>query len=326
MRQLLASVCVLGLSGCLYPGGDPPFQRLGAHPGDSPHTIRVENRARHYILHLPPGDVWSVPHPLVLMLHGTGSSAQRMPGQTGLDQAADQRGMIVAYPDGTGRSPITETWHPGHCCGYALKTHAQDVGFIRALITELRKGLDIDPTRVYVAGFSDGAMMVFRLGCDLASEVAAIAPVAGRMPDMRCHPARPLPVLAIGGTADDELRSDHARYTHPGSYPYAFSLRASVAYWAGINQCTTPSERTPVGRHWEDRYLGCSEGADVILYSISGGRHAWPGGHKGWIFSPAPVSDFNATEVILDFFLRHRLTPKIEGQAVPGGHRQFRGD
>lgn len=313
MRHLLASACLLGLFGCLYPGPDPPFRRLAAHAGDSPHTVRVDNATRHYILHLPPGDVWSVPHPLVLMLHGTGSSAQRMPRQTGMDLAADQRGMVVAYPDGTGWWPITETWHTGHCCGYALEHRSQDVRFIRTLIAELRQKLDIDSTRVYIAGFSDGAMMAFRLGCDLASEIAAIAPVAGRMPDVRCRPSRPLPVLGIGGTDDDELRKDHARYTHPGSYPYAYSLRASMAYWAAINQCAAPPERTPVGRHWEDRYLQCSNGADVILYTISGGEHAWPGGHKGWIFSPPPVRDFNATEVILDFFQRHRLTPSTTG-------------
>src|SRR5512143_2615791 len=107
--------CLVWLSGCLYVAPDPPFQRSAAHSGDSPHTIRVGRATRHYILHLPPGDVWSVARPLVLVLHGTGSSAQRMPGQTGFDDAADRRGLIVAYPDGTGRWPVARTWHTGRC-------------------------------------------------------------------------------------------------------------------------------------------------------------------------------------------------------------------
>lgn len=316
-RLLLLGAIFCG--GCLYPTLDPPFRRVQTHAGNSPHTIQVGKSVRHYILHLPPGDVWSSPHPLLVMLHGTGSSAQRMPAQTGLDKAADPRGMIVAYPDGTGRRPIQETWHTGHCCGYALENRVEDVRFIQTLIGGLERELDIDTTRIYVAGFSDGGMMTFRLGCDLAGTVAAIAVVGGRMPDVRCHPARPLPVLAIGGDDDDELRKDHARYTHQGSYPYAWSIRASIAYWASIAQCNPTPERTPVGRHWEERYTHCVDDADVRLYTISGGHHAWPGGRKGWLLSPAPVKDFAASEIILDFFQRHRL-PAVAGtdaRAVP---------
>jgi polyhydroxybutyrate depolymerase len=305
------------LASCLSPAPDAPLRRPAARAGDSPHTLEVGQANRHYLLHLPPGDVWSIPHPLLLMLHGTGSSAQRMPGQTGLDAAADERGLIVAYPDGTGWWPLQETWHTGRCCGYALENRVQDVRFIRELIQALRAELDVDSTRIYVAGFSDGGMMTFRLACDLASDIAAVAVVAGRMPDVRCRPARPVPVVAIGGNDDEELRDDHARYTHPGSYPYAFSMEASVAYWAGIDQCDAVPERTPVGRHWEDRYRHCRDSSDVILYTVTGGRHAWPGGRRGWLFSPAPVGDFNATEVILDFLARHRLAPPPPASARP---------
>jgi polyhydroxybutyrate depolymerase len=303
-RLLLLTTLLCG--GCLYPALDPPFSRNQAHEGDSPHSIQVGNSLRHYILHLPPGDVWSVRHPLLVMLHGTGSSAQRMPGQTGLGAAADPRGIIVAYPDGTGRWPIRETWHTGHCCGYALENRVEDVQFIQDLIGALVRELDVDTSRIYVAGFSDGGMMTFRLGCELAGTIAAIAVVAGRMPDVRCRPARPLPVLAIGGNHDDELRKDHARYTHPGSYPYAWSIQASVGFWASIDQCDPVPERISAGKHWEERYAHCVDDTDVTLYTISGGEHAWPGGRKGWLFSPAPVKDFDATDVILDFFERHR--------------------
>lgn len=307
MQRLLLLPLGLILTGCLAQQEAFPLDRGRAHAGDEPHSIVVDGKPRHFLLHLPPGDVWSVPRPLVLMLHGTGSSSDRMPGQTGLDDQADRRGLIVAYPDGTGRWPMARTWHTGRCCGLALEQRVDDVNFIRALIAELRAKLDVDSSRIYLAGFSDGGMMTFRLGCELAGQLAAIAVVAGRMPDVYCRPARPLPVLGFGGTDDEELRDDHARYTHPGSYPYAFSLGASMAYWATLNQCHLPGERTPVGRHWELRYDGCAEAADVILYTITGGQHAWPGGRKGFLFSPKPVGDLSATDLILDFFERHTL-------------------
>jgi polyhydroxybutyrate depolymerase len=152
-----------------------------------------------------------------------------MPEQTGMDAAADRRGLIVAYPDGPGHWPFARTWHTGRCCALALEKDVDDVAFIRALITDLRAKLAMDSSRIHVTGFSDGAMMTFRLGCELADQVAAITVVAGRMPDVHFRPARPLPVLGFGGTGDEELRDDHARYTHPGAYHYAFSLSASMA-------------------------------------------------------------------------------------------------
>ena len=318
MRRLFPAVLPLTLLvGCLAQPEAFPLTRGQVQPGDEPHSLEVAGHRRHYLLHLPPGDLWSVARPLILLLHGTGSSSARMPEQTGMDAAADRRGLIVAYPDGTGHWPFARTWHTGRCCGLALEKGVDDVAFIRALITELRAKLAVDSSRIYVAGFSDGGMMTFRLGCELADQVAAIAVVAGRMPDVRCRTARPLPVVGFGGTVDEELRDDHARYTYPGSYPYAFSLGASMAYWAVINQCRLPGERVPRGRHWELRYAGCADDADVILYTITGGEHAWPGGRKGFIFSPAPVSDLVATDLILDFFQRHPLPAQVALPVAP---------
>jgi polyhydroxybutyrate depolymerase len=311
LRPCRLALLALGFAaaGCVeVPAGTP----LGAQdvvPGDATHSLDVAGHVRRYILHLPPGKPGVGGWPLVLALHGTGSSADRLAGQSGLSAAADGRGLVVAYPDGTGRFPFAHTWHTGRCCGFALENRVDDVGFIRALLDELERKLPIDTTQVFVAGFSDGAMMTFRLGCELAGRLRAIAPVAGRMPDVACHPARSLPVIAFGGTADDELATDFDRYIHPGSYAYAYSLRASMDYWAEEDGCPLEPQLAPDGRHTTERWAPCSDGSEVVLYSVTGGEHAWPGGKKGFLFSPAPVEDLDATALILDFFRAHAVSP-----------------
>jgi poly(3-hydroxybutyrate) depolymerase len=54
-----------------------------------------------------------------------------------------------------------------------------DVSFIRALIDKLEHDYPVDPKRVYIAGISNGAMMSYRLACELSDKIAAITPVEG---------------------------------------------------------------------------------------------------------------------------------------------------
>ena len=72
------------------------------------------------------------------------------------------------------------TWNADNCCGYAHRQNVDDVGFISALIEELVADYQVDPSRVSVTGFSNGAMMTFRLACELSGKIAAAAPYAGR--------------------------------------------------------------------------------------------------------------------------------------------------
>ena len=78
-----------------------------------------------------------------------------------------------------------------------MSTHEEntnDVAFIAALIDHLIKKFNADPKRVYATGMSNGAMMSYRLGCELSGKIAAIAPVAGNIPKnliQLCSPSLP---------------------------------------------------------------------------------------------------------------------------------------
>jgi polyhydroxybutyrate depolymerase len=135
----------------------PVGQTEPPEPGDATRSLVYAGIERTYVLHIPAGYDATRPTPLVLAFHGIGLNAEEMIRISGLNEQADISGFIVAYPNGTGEN---KSWNGGHCCGEAAKNNVDDVGFVRALIDELAALINIDPSRVYATGFSNGAIMV----------------------------------------------------------------------------------------------------------------------------------------------------------------------
>src|SRR5208283_5330998 len=226
---------------------------------------------------------------------------------TGNSEKADQEGFVVAYPNGSGRLKTRLlTWNSGNCCGYAMDQNVDDVGFIRALIDELVKTRAIDPRRVYVTGMSNGGMMTYRLGCELSDKIAAIAPVAGALNVEACQPANPVSVIIFHGTADEHVLYNggepikkvdrHARVDKSVSY--------AVSFWVKHDGCSETPQRSEKGSVRTDIYGGGKGGAEVVLYTVNGGGHAWPGG-QAYLLGTEPTREISATDLMWDFFVRH---------------------
>ena len=126
---------------------------------------------------------------------------------TGFDRIAARDGIIAVYPDGTARLPGIRflTWNAGHCCGAAMEANVDDVGFIGAIIDALVSNGRADPSRVYVTGMSNGAMMAHRLGRELSTKLAAIAPVVGAVFGDEPPPRAPVPAFVIVGAEDQSV-------------------------------------------------------------------------------------------------------------------------
>lgn len=237
-------------------------------------------RPRWWLVHEP--ETGKKPRPLVLVLHGGGGdpfNAERMSAMSAL---ADREGFLAVYPAGTGRffGRRFLTWNAGSCCGYALKSGADDTGFLSALVGRLVKEGRADQKRVYVTGLSNGGMMSHRLACERADLVAAAAPVAGTIGIPNCKSSRPVPILIIHGKADEHV-------------PYAGG-RAPARF----------SERDRVDRSVEEvASIWRKAGSEVKLLIHEGG-HIWPGGTPGLRFGNVdPVlPEPKASEEIWAFF------------------------
>lgn len=258
-------------------------------PGDYYDSLMLRNYPRWFKLHVPPGYQPGEPMALVFNLHGLGSDLDQQELLSEMSAKADEAGFIVVYPQ-AGAS----VWNV-----QAGDVGAIDVNFFREMIDYLRGKLSIDPRRIYATGFSNGGGMAHRLACDLSDLIAAIAPVAGaHMPNQPCQPERPVPVLAIHGTAD--LFAPYADDQVGHNIP-----RWAVG-WAARNQCGPEPESSQRGRMTVDTWVNCQAGATVRLYSVEGMGHAWPGTSQEGL-SGQGAQDIVANDLIWEFFEAHPM-------------------
>jgi len=280
----------------------------GVGAGAAERTMRHGGRERTYLVH--DFGRGRAPAPVVIVLHGGGGNAENAVRMTGFDPIAARDGFIVVYPNGTARLPRARflTWNAGHCCAAAMEAHVDDVGFIGAIIDALVSNGRANPTRVYVTGMSNGAMMAHRVGRELSTRVAAIAPVVGAVFGDEPPPRTPVPAFIVVG-AEDQI-------VPPGGGP--LQLRAilggqsaadrdvapaiaQAAYWAGHNGCGEPT-RTQGKAISRLEWRHCTSGAPVVYQSVAGNGHAWPGGEPGREGAALPTRDFDASAEMWEFF------------------------
>ena len=297
-------------SGCAHP----------AAAGTTTQALQVGSTVRTYRLAVPSG---AGPFGLVLNFHGLGSNAVEEAVYSQLEQQGPADGEVVATPQGTGSTPFFDFLPNVEFHDLFPNVEIpDDVAFSGQLIDHLEQTLCIDPTRVYSTGISDGAALSTLLGCRLAGRLAAIAPVAGINLVAACPHGTPLSVMAFHGTADALVP-----YNGGNLSPVLFGLPSSpvptaVASWARRDHCgTKPSTRSIGSQVTEATYLGCSNGTQVILYTILGGGHTWPGS-PFIVPGLGPVtSQINAADLMLAFFRPHDAARRDLRQAGDGGDR-----
>lgn len=280
-----------------------------AASGLTRQTLTYDGLERSYLFFLPSHYTPAQKTPLLLVLHGGGGFAENMSRMTPeLTAYADEKNVIVVYPSGTGPLPDRLlTWNAGACCGSALDNNIDDAGFIRTLITQLQGQYNIDSRRIMAAGFSNGAMMSFRLGCELSDVLSGIGPVSGAL-DITCKPKEPVSVLMFNGTADQHVLylggqgSEQADRRHPPRTDR--SVSETVAFWKQKDGCPAKGTHQVSGHIIEDAFTSCQAGTSVVLYTIEGGGHAWPGG-QAYRGGAEPTQELSASKTIIDFLLSH---------------------
>jgi polyhydroxybutyrate depolymerase len=287
-----------------------PEQATG-EVGWAARTLVSGGRERCYVLYVPPGYDSGQPMPVVFSFHGFLSNPESQALISGWHRLAAEEDFLVAYPQG---QKFPQRWDSGATWGNSI---VDDVQFFRDMLDDLSSVATVDRSRVYVNGFSNGGGMTVRLGCEVADLIAAMGTVAAAVvPVDDCSPTRPVPVMAFHGTADPVVPYEgsemHGRLLRWGTSAtnaptYFVGAEDWVATWAEGNGCDpTPEIILPQGDASGMRYAGCDEGAGVILYTIDGGGHTWPG---GW---PIPFvgktsRDIDATEELWRFFQGYRL-------------------
>ncbi len=121
-------------------------RRADASP-DTLLVLRVDTTQRRVLLPVPPTALSGNPLPLIIAFHGAQGTALGLRNGTGLSDAADMRGVLVAYPD----APLGN-WAEDCGCNNADRLGANDTGFVRALVDSIARIAPLDRKRIYMAG------------------------------------------------------------------------------------------------------------------------------------------------------------------------------
>jgi polyhydroxybutyrate depolymerase len=259
------------------------------------------------------------PRALVMLLHGAGGTANLALGNTGWAEIADRERVLLLYPEGTRRDPGAppmflqnpQAWNDGSGRGHTARTGVDDVGFLAALFEQVVATHHADPSRLYLAGFSNGASMTFRAGAALAGTVAAIGPVAGHCWVSPGPSSRPLPAMMIFGGLDPLNPVGGGEVKTPwGTEEYHPPVLDSFNRWRAFNRCTgDPTDGALTGGVREVLATGCAAGGDVQCLIVEDLGHHWPGGPRllpPWVAGPASTR-LNGAEALWGFFRTRQL-------------------
>lgn len=270
--------------------------------------VDVEGILRYYYLYVPEGVGEGSGVPLVIVLHGAGGNPRTVRNVTGMNELADEEGFMVAYPQGTGPHDRQLTWNAGQCCGFAYENGIDDVAFMGILIETLSLEWPVDDRRIYAAGVSNGGMLAHRLGCELSGQVAAVAAVAGTLPGETCRPREPVAVIMFHGTADPfvPFEGGQSKKTPLPQEPVSHtSVKETLLFWIGHNGCRGEAQVEEAGPVKKQVYGGGRNNTEVVLYTIHGGGHTWPGTNVGEPDAADPMQQISATPLIWQFFRNH---------------------
>ncbi|HEX4568673.1 MAG TPA: PHB depolymerase family esterase [Vicinamibacterales bacterium] len=267
-------------------------------------TIVSSGEKREYILYVPRSYDRAKPTPLVISMHGAENWPSFQMNVSQWNRVADAHGFIVVYPAGEGGGP--KVWQMR---GERTPSRMPDVIFISELIDHLEASYNIDPDRIYANGLSNGGGMSFALSCTLSHRIAAIGAVAAAetLPWDWCTDTQPVPMIAFHGTADRFAPYNGTKvWLAPVPFP---SIPEWTANWARRNRCApNPVESAAAADVTRLEYTDCAGEAAVVLYTIKGGGHTWPGGTPmpEWLVGPTTRS-IDATSVMWAFFRQHPL-------------------
>ncbi|HSJ73774.1 MAG TPA: alpha/beta fold hydrolase [Miltoncostaeaceae bacterium] len=248
---------------------------------------------------VPSGYQEGTPTPLVILLHGYTASGLVQELLFQVRPVAEARGFLYAHPDGTFDAQGNRFWSATDACCNFYGSAVDDSAYLRRVVEEIQARFTVDPKRIYFLGHSNGAFMSFRMACDHADLIAAVAGLAGAMPAdaADCAPSEPVAAAQIHGTADATILYDGGSLNE---VPYPGAL-ASAARWAEIGGCgATPTagqamdlDGSVMGAETSTQVFGgCDPGGGAELWTIEGGGHV-PG--LTTAFAPA----------VLDFLFAH---------------------
>lgn len=258
-----------------------------------------DGRVRTYRLYVP-RSLKKRSAPLLVAMHGYGGSGKDFENYSGFDGLAEANRFLVVYPDGTFSSGEARVWNAGGCCGTAQKAfdNVNDVRFISLLIDKIERKYNVNQKRVFATGHSNGAMMGFRLACQLSNKIVAVGVQSGPLFSSKYRYKKPVAVLEIHGTADSLVPIDGGVSSMDPSFYYP-SARVGLKMLAASNHCQIGAQTStdPVNPALSyEVWRQCKARAIVEWVRVGGADHSW---------MPSASTSFDSSAAIWSFLAAH---------------------
>jgi polyhydroxybutyrate depolymerase len=173
---------------------------LDAPKGGTTMRWTIDGVRRDALVFAPRATRGAARHPLVIGFHGHGGHMRRTSTQMRVQTLWPE--AIVVYPQGLNTpTPLDPAGTRPGWQGSAGELGDRDLRFFDAIVATMKKAYPVDGRRIYVIGFSNGAVFSLLLWAERANVVAAIGEVAGRL-HPSATPASPRALVAVAGRAD----------------------------------------------------------------------------------------------------------------------------
>ena len=284
--------------------------RTATHPTDiQPGQLNYYNftrpeGTREFYLYVPTTYTEKMAYPFTFYFHGY--SANWMQGVSlNMTTDAEAAGYLIAFPQGTPSSSNLLGWNGGVCCLFNTSTIVDDVEFTRVALKMIQSAANVDSSRVYTSGWSNGGYMSERLACEageLFAGVCADASAVGILPGGlaglascdRSFGKKRINYLHFHGTADSAVPWTGS-FTSNGTNVTPSTLR-DISRWTRRLDCSAMSEQTYNDGTFSNLvWPECRDHRIVELMTVRNGVHAWWTKDQG---------NFETMAYVLEFFTR----------------------
>lgn len=226
------------------------------------YTLQVGGQSRGAVVYKPSTtstSTMSTSMPLMIVSHDSGATPEAQAEADGLYLMVDTAKFVVAYLRALETNGVA-SWD---------LTGSQDVNFVLQAIDGLVAEYQLDGSRVYWSGFSQGAQLIYHAMPDVQDKVAAFAPSGAVLSEAQPWTNCTQPVSLIHCHAYTDNVYDYTQY----------KVREYVENFAKMNEYTTyiKFENYQTGGTISgDKELWSSDvnGHTIVLYSFQNGSHS----------------------------------------------------
>jgi len=264
-------------------------------PGQQQFNVDRPEGTRTFYVWVPTSYDASKPFPVIIAYHGLGDDCENFGDAVGLKQLSETENFLFAYPCGY-PGLLGNAWNAGTCCNLI---GPNDIDFTLDIVSTIKSNFNVDNTKVYATGFSNGAMMAEILGCvapDIFHATVSVSGIVELEPgnaggESACDTAyknftQKISTSNIHGDLDILVPwTGDALLGFP-------AVPTNFDDWAKRNGCQgDPVETFSKGAYTEQTYEQCTSGTTVRLVHHYGGGHEWPSD-----------GDFDTATYVVNFF------------------------